>query len=130
MAVKTDVKLATLSYVILYVSNTKEATAFYRDTLGMKVKMDEEGWVELDAGAVTLALHHHEGQLPKEREGQPIVVFGVEKIHEAYEALKSKGIKFSDEPHEVCQTPDHVGLSADFKDPWGNAISIFGMEKK
>lgn len=130
MTVKTEVKLSTLSYVILYVPDTKEAVPFYRDTLGMKVKTSEEGWVELDAGGTTVALHGHENMPKKRDEAVPILVFGVEKIHEAYEYFQKKGIKFEKEPQEVCSTPDHVGMSADFCDPYGNKISIFGMEPK
>jgi lactoylglutathione lyase len=129
MAVKSEVKLTTLSYVIIYVPNTKEATAFYRDKLGFKVKMEEEGWVELETGSTTVALHGAD-DLPAKRDEKTILVFNVEKIKDAYEALQEKGIKFEAEPKEVCATPDHVGMSADFKDPWGNHLSIFAMEAK
>lgn len=129
MTVKSEVKLTTLSYVIIYVPDTKEATAFYRDTLGFKVKMEDDGWVELETGSATVALHSAEN-LPAKRDEKTNLVFSVENIKEAYEGLQEKGIKFEHEPHEVCQTPDHVGLSANFKDPWGNQLSIFGMEAK
>lgn len=129
MAVKSEVKLTTLSYVIIYVPNTKEATAFYRDKLGFKVKMEEDGWVELETGSTTVALHGGE-DLPAKRDEKTNLVFSVENIKEAYEALQAKGIKFEHQPHEVCQTPDHVGMSANFRDPWGNQLSIFGMEAK
>lgn len=131
MAVSTDIKLSTMSYVILYVPDTNEALNFYRDKLGMKVKMEDGGWIELESGATTLALHKTDEKMTGEkRPATPVVVFTVEKIKEAYEALKTKGIKFSKEPHEVCSTPDHTGMSADFLDPYGNELSIFGMEPK
>lgn len=128
-ATSSEVKLGTLSYVILYVSNTTEATAFYRDTLGFAVKSQEEGWVELETGSTTVALHQA-ADLPSKRDERTSLVFGVERIKPAYEALKAKGIKFEKEPQEVCVTPDHVGMSADFKDPYGNSLSIFAMEPK
>jgi predicted enzyme related to lactoylglutathione lyase len=130
MSVKTDVKLATLSYVIVYVTDTAKAVAYYRDTLGMKVKIEEDGWIEIDAGATTLALHHADKMSERKVEGNPILVFSVEKIKVAYEALKEKGIKFHHEPQQVCETPDHVGMSASFSDPWGNTLSIFAMEPR
>jgi catechol 2,3-dioxygenase-like lactoylglutathione lyase family enzyme len=128
MPVSTDVKLSTLSYVILYVKDTAKTVPFYRDTLGMKVKVDEQGWVELESGPVTLALHA-EANLPAKREGQPIVVFNVENIQQAYESLKAKGVKFEKEPHVVCEAEGKSGKSADFVDPDGNRLSIFGYEK-
>lgn len=130
MAVQTDVKLKTASYVILYVPETEKALSFYRDTLGMTVKVNEEGWVELDAGPLTLALHHIDKTVQRSPEGAATVVFTVEKIHDAYEALKAKGVKFHREPQQVCETPDGIGMSADFSDPWGNALSIYGTEPR
>lgn len=131
MPVSTEVKLSTLSYIILYVKDTKKAVPFYRDTLGVKVKSDEEGWVELETGSVTVALHGHDQTPPAHSETQPIVVFNVENIHQAYEALKTKGVKFEHEPVVVCEAgPEQVGMSASFRDPDGNRLSIFGMSKK
>jgi catechol 2,3-dioxygenase-like lactoylglutathione lyase family enzyme len=127
MPAKTDVKLSTISYIILYVHDTNKAVAFYRDTLGMTVKSDDEGWVELESGTTTLALHHEDNASPGPRNGSAVVVFAVEDILGAYEALKAKGVKFNAEPHQVCEAGDHVGKSADFTDPDGNALSIFGM---
>ncbi len=130
MTVKTDVKLATLSYVILYVTDTEKALPYYRDTLGLKLKSNEDGWVEFDTGAVTVALHHADELPARQLEAAPTLVFGVEKIQEAYEGLKQKGVKFHKEPQPVCETPDHIGMCAEFSDPWGNVLSIFAMEPR
>ena len=48
MPTSTKVKLSKLSYVIVYVKDTEKATQFYRDVLGMPVKVDAPGWVEFD----------------------------------------------------------------------------------
>jgi lactoylglutathione lyase len=129
MAVSTDVKLTTMSYVILYVKDTAKAVPFYRDTLGFKVKMDEHGWVELETGSTTLALHGHEKMPATRTDAEPIIVFNVENIQQAYEALKAKGIKFVSEPKVVCEVEGKIGKSADFKDLDGNSLSIFSYEK-
>jgi catechol 2,3-dioxygenase-like lactoylglutathione lyase family enzyme len=136
MPAATDVKINALSYVILYVKDTEKTKLFYRDTLGMKIKTDHPGWVELETGSTTLALHGEDKhnpakQAPKQAEsGQPIICFGVKDIYATYEALKAKGIKFTNEPQIVCEEGDQVGKSADFHDPDGNHLSIFGMVKK
>lgn len=130
MPVPTDVKISTLSYVILYVKDTAKTVPFYRDTLGLKVKVNEQGWVEFESGAVTLALHADENLPAKRAGGEPIVVFNVDDIQIAYEALKSKGVKFEKEPHVVCEAEGKSGKSADFVDPDGNRLSIFGYVKK
>lgn len=132
MAVKSDVRLDTISYVIVYVRDTEKALPFYRDTLGMKVKSAEPGWVELETKGTTLALHGMEPgkQHPGHKEGQPIVVFSVEKIHESIEALKTRGVKIEGAPKQVCEAGDHVGMSVEFHDPDGNLYSLFGMEPR
>lgn len=129
MPVPTDVKLSTLSYVILYVRDTQKIVAFYRDTLGLKVRVNEQGWAEFETGSVTLALHHHEGDMPKRNGAEPIVVFNVDDIQGTFEALKAKGVKFEKEPHVVCEAEGKTGKSADFNDPDGNRLSIFGYVK-
>lgn len=129
MAVSTDVKISTLSHVILYVKDTAKTLPFYRDTLGFKVKMEEPGWVELETGTTTLCLHGHEKMPATRTDADPIMVFGVDNIQHAYEAFKAKGIKFDGEPKVVCEAEGKVGKSADFKDPDGNRLSIFGYEK-
>lgn len=131
MPTTTEVKLSTLSYVILYVKDTAKTVPFYRDTLGLKVRVDEHGWVELETGSVTLALHSDDKLPAKRQGGEPIVVFNVENIQQAYESLKAKGVKFEKEPQIVCEADGNkTGKSADFVDPDGNRLSIFGYEKK
>ena len=131
MPAKTDVKLSTLSYVILYVRDASKSVPFYRDTLGLKVRVDSPGWVEFETGATTVALHSDE-KLPAVRpHGQAVAVFNVEDIDVAYESLKAKGIKFAKEPQVVCEgEAGKVGRSADFQDPDGNPLSIFGYGAK
>lgn len=132
MPAGTDVKIKALSYVIIYVPDTKEATKFYKEKLGFAVKMEEDGWVELESGPTTIALHAAEPDMQKAtaKTLSPVLVFKVDNIQEAYTALKAKGVEFNNEPHEVCSTPDHVGFSADFSDLFGNKLSIYGETKK
>jgi metallothiol transferase len=131
MPVKTDVKLTSLGYVIVYVKDTQRAKAFYRDTLGMKIKTDDEGWVEFETGACTFALHSDPKLGDQRSPGQPIPVFHVDDIKRAYQALKNAGVKFESSPRQVCEVgPKQVGMTADFFDPDGNFLSIFGIVDK
>ena len=112
MTVQTEVKLNKLSYVILYVPDTKAALPFYTEKLGMKVKLEDEGWIELESGAATLCLHSAKDVPEEKRACMPTMVFDVPNIDEAYSQLKEKGIKFEKEPHEVCSTPEGKGYSS------------------
>lgn len=125
---KVDIKLSTISYIILYVRDTAKSLEFYRDTLGLTVKHEEESWVELNTGAATLALHKDDSS--HVGNGKAIVVFGVDNINGTYEALKQTGINIARPPHVVCETPEAVGLSIDFQDPDGNWLSLYGMQNK
>lgn len=126
MPVSTPVHLKTIGYVILYVKDAMKTAEWYKDTLGIAIKFAEEGWAELETFGTTLALHSHD-KLPTTREEtQAVTVFQVEDIKATYQALKDKGVKFEKEPHEVCAQDDFVGLSADFTDPDGNKLSIYG----
>ena len=116
-----------LSLVIFYVRDPMASLAFYRDLLGMKVKEASPHWVELDCGGTALALHPH-ANLPEKRDAaNPWVVFQVDDVHGAYQALLDKGVKFMSAPKQVCGDETYVGLSADLADPDGNLLSLFGM---
>jgi lactoylglutathione lyase len=131
MPVKSDVKITSLGYVIVYVKDIDRGVAFYRDTLGLKVKLDDSGWVEFDTGAATLALHVDPKLTGNRSPGQPIPVFCVENINQAYESLKKSGVKFDHAPRQVCEAgPNKIGMSADLIDPDGNFISIYGVVDK
>lgn len=130
MPTSTKAKLSTLSYVIVYVKDTEKATQFYRDVLGMKVKVEAPGWVEFDSGSTTIALHGIENAPAKPKEGNPDLVFAVENVYEAYDELKKAGVKFNNEPHQVCEEGDKVGFSAGFHDHDGNSLSIFSYVDK
>jgi len=132
MATPTKVALSTIGYVILHVQNVEKATAFYRDQLGLKVKMQEGNWVELDTGKTVLALHaEQETKFPAEPKGPTCVVFNVDDVNATYEHLNNAGVKFEEKPRQVCEIgPGQIGVSADFRDLDGNLLSIFGVVKK
>lgn len=131
MTVKAPVKLDKLAYVILYVEDAEKALEFYRDILALEVIHAEGGWVELKTGQTTLALHSHDEKIEKDRRhAQPTVVFSVENVEKAYEDLKGRGVKFEGKPNQVCDTPDFTGRAAEFRDPWGNLLSIYSTVLK
>lgn len=124
------ISLSNLAYVIMYVKDTEKSVPFYRDQLGIKVRMQHPGWVELETGSTILALHGEEKPMPKRTEGQPVMVFHVDDVYATFEALKANGIKFDSDPRQVCEEETSIGFSADFKDPDGNLLSIFSLVPK
>lgn len=111
-----------VSHVMLGVSDFNRSVAFYRDTLGFALQQQFESFAFFDGGTMTLALSgdiwNHAGKAP----GAMQVVFGVENVKSAYAALKAKGVEFMNEPRNV----NGRDWAANFRDPDGHLLSIFG----
>ncbi len=118
-----EFKLSQIGVVMLGVQDLARSVAFYRDKLGLSVTGEVPGaFTFLNAGSVTLALAlplaKHTGQGP----GATEIVFSVEDLTAAYEALKGRGVSFTQEPRNVTGPM----WAANFNDPDGHRLSIFG----
>jgi catechol 2,3-dioxygenase-like lactoylglutathione lyase family enzyme len=125
-AMPSDFKLTQIGVIMLGVKETARSVAFYRDQLGLTVKMAFEGFTFLDAGTVTLVL----SEALARGTGGPIagateVVFSVPDVRAAYAALRSQGVDFTDEPRQVSGPM----WAANFRDPDGHGLSVFGPER-
>lgn len=113
-------KVRAVDFVSYGVANMDKALAFYRDILGLKVEMNHEGiWVELSAGAMTLALIGPPWGTPPQPgyQGGGTVALSVEDMQASLEELKAKGVAILDGPHD---TP--VCHMAQIADPDGNRL--------
>jgi catechol 2,3-dioxygenase-like lactoylglutathione lyase family enzyme len=126
MASAPDVKLTKIGIIMLGVKEMKSSLAFYRDVLGLSIKFPGPEFAFLDAGGVTLCLRSAPGLKDSNDERRTEVVFQVEDIQAAHDALKARGVAFRQEPRIV--TGDQ--LAADFRDPDGHVLSIFGPRAK
>jgi catechol-2,3-dioxygenase len=120
-----QLQLGQVEYVIMYVKDGEALLPFYRDTLGLSVKSQSPGWIELDAGALTIALHDRPGaeQTPLTRTE---IVFHTPDVQGAYSRLKERDIPWVNELREVHCEPGYVAYAAAFHDPDGNLLSIYG----
>ena len=119
----SNFKLSQIGVLMLGVQDLAKSVAFYRDKLGLVVSGEVPGeFAFLKAGSVTLGLSmpiaKHTGQGP----GCTEVVFSVDDVTAAYEALKGRGVHFTHEPR-VATGPMWV---ANFNDPDGHRLSVFG----
>ncbi len=116
--------LSTLGTVVVFVSDMARAKRFYAGTLGLPVRKDVGGWVELGTGAVTLALHDGAVAGADARPGAPhvSVSFEVASVARVVAALRGDGVRFSRGPVEIAPGR-HV---ANFLDPDGNDLSVAG----
>jgi catechol 2,3-dioxygenase-like lactoylglutathione lyase family enzyme len=120
-----DFKLSQISIVMLGTKDLARSLEFYRDRLGLEIRNQIPGFAFLNAGAVTLCLCEPLARVADGAlNGATEVVFCVDSVKPAYEALKAQGVVFTHEPRNVTGP----SWAANFNDPDGHKLSIFGSE--
>lgn len=121
--------LDRIGQVALHVGDVAEATAFYRDTLGMRFLFEAPGLAFFDCAGTRLMLGEPESEAdlpsgdPAEDAGV-ILYFDVPDIQAAHEALADRGVSFVEGPRKVAELEDSALWLAFFRDPWGNALAL------
>ena len=121
---ETKFHLAKVGMVILGVADSEKSVAFYRDQLGLKLTAQFEGFAFFEAGGIMLILSRGLAQATGKGAGATEVVFSVEHVRASYDALRGQGVEFINEPRVI--SPGNWG--ANFRDPDGHGLSIFGPE--
>ncbi len=98
---------------------------FYRDTLGLKVGIEAEGFVVFgDPEAPCLALGtHSEVHGPNTDSARHMVGLGTDDLDAEYERLKGNGVEFIEAPTDSAGDGPRI---ATLKDPEGNLVQLFG----
>ena len=122
-----------IDLVTLLVDDIEGCKAFYRDVLGLTIKKDRGGCVELENSNVRLALYPRRGlaemlkepSLGEPRQGHTLVLsFPVdtpEEVDTTYEEIVAKGARSFRPPGNMPW-----GLrAAFFLDPDGNLLEVF-----
>ncbi|HEX6513118.1 MAG TPA: VOC family protein [Chloroflexota bacterium] len=117
-----DFKPNGITIVMLGVTDLEASTAFYVERLGMRATGQVQGFAFLDGGGVTLALSEPLAKISDHLVGATEVIFGVDDIQAAYRELTARKVKFLNEPRRI----DDTNWAADFADPDGHVLSIFG----
>ena len=120
-----DIKLTRINNIFLGVTDLARSAAFYRETLGLDLQFEMDGFVFLNAGGVALALSTVHVGLATPPAGATEVVFGVDDVTATHEAWISRGVEFLSAPRNV--TGDQ--WAANFRDPDGHLLSIFGPQR-
>ncbi len=120
-----DAPKLTVGNLMLGVRDMARSVAFYRDALGLPLRFASEEFTFFDGGGVTLVLHHMASLPAAPDERRTEVVFHVEDIDDAHRALAERGVDFRIEPR-IATGPSWV---ADFRDPDGHVLSIFGPRR-
>ncbi len=117
------VRLNAIGQIHISVDDVSRAVAFYRDTLGMTLLFEVPGqpMAFFDCGGIRLYLGRPE---TPEFRSNPLIYYRVESIHDAYDALRERGVRFSGEPRVAHKTETSELWLAGFKDPDGNNLVL------
>lgn len=126
MSESSAFRIDNIGYVILYVKDVEKAAAFYRDALGIPSGNVSPEWGELQTKGTTLALHRADEAPPFHHPAIPDVVFNCEDVVAAHAELKARKVKIHD-LKPVWESPEVVGVAAEFHDIDGNRLSIHGV---
>jgi catechol 2,3-dioxygenase-like lactoylglutathione lyase family enzyme len=108
-----------LDHVWFWVSDMERSVTFYRDALGLALRVRHgDEWAELEAGSVHIGLHGSRGEHPVPHGGT--AVFRVGDLDLAKAALEERGVTFEEHLGEV----PGIARYASFDDPDGNSMQL------
>ena len=111
--------------VIIWTEDLVRLLTFYRDTLGLTPHSVRPEFVSFKWGDMRLGLGvHSEVKGPAKEPNRIMVNFGVEDVHEEFETLSGRGVRFIRPPER-----EHWGgWVSTFADPDGNLIQLMQLE--
>lgn len=111
--------LQNLSTLLVYVRDMPRCVAFYRDTLGLPLKLESPEWSEFALGSgVVLGLHSARPGMAPAAPGW-VPSFRVADIKAARERITASGSGVAMEFHDIPG-----GVVIDVTDPDGNTLSL------
>jgi methylmalonyl-CoA/ethylmalonyl-CoA epimerase len=128
MTTSTDFAgLSQIGQIAINVQDVERATAFYRDTLGMRFLFAFPGLAFFDCDGVRLMLSRAED--PKLDHPASILYYRVADIEATHQALAARGVRFEQGPHLVARMPDHELWLADFYDSEENLLALMAEKR-
>lgn len=127
MSSPTPPAIAEIGQIAVVVSDVAQATAFYRDVLGLKFLFSAgPNLAFLAAGGVRLMLTTPQGH--GEVGKNSILYFKVAGVEAAHAAIVARGAKNERAPQLTAKMPDHELWIGFVRDPDGNLVGL--MEEK
>lgn len=114
--------LSHIGQIAITVRDLDRAVAFYRDQLGMRHLFSVPQLAFFDCDGVRLMLSRPER--PEFDHPSSIIYYKVERIDDAVEALKGRGVAFEDEPHVIADMGTYTLWMAFFRDSEHNLLGL------
>ena len=112
-----------IGQIALTVSNVADATAFYRDRVGLKFLFEVPGMSFFDAGGPRLLLGQAEPGSTA-APGSTILYFRVDDIEAAHRELSARDVPCLREPRLAHRAGDHDLWLAFYRDPDENRFAL------
>ncbi len=123
------VGISRVGQVQIRAHEVERAADFYEKILGLKLLFKAPpGLAFFDCGGVRLMLDRPEK--PEVDHNSSILYFAIPYIQAAHATLKSRGVKFEDEPHVIAHMPDHDLWMTFFRDSEGNLMALMSEVRK
>ncbi len=125
-----EIVLKKVGQIAVRVKDVARAAAFYRDTLGMKLQLQQPNLAVLDCGGVTIFLTPPENAV--EAGHNSIIYFEVDDIQQTAKSLAARGVTIVEKPNEVGKLGTVSVWIAIFRDSEENLMGLRSMvaEKK
>jgi len=114
--------LDAIGQIAIVVHDVPRATAFYRDTLGMRFLFEAPNMAFFDCGGVRLMLSPPSA--PEFDHPGSILYYKVGDIDRAFHVLAERGVAFEQKPHLVAKLESHDLWLAFFRDPDKNLLGL------
>lgn len=120
-AIAASFSLSNIGQIAISVTDIDRATAFYADTLGMKLLFRVPNMGFFDCDGVRLMLSGSEQQAGT---SATVIYFKVSDIHQAFAVIKNRNAAIEREPHLIARMSSHEIWMAFFRDPDGNLLAL------
>ena len=117
--------LNVIGQISMRALDIERATAFYRDTLELRLLFRAGTLSFFDCAGVRLMLSLPEGEF--DHPGSTLY-FKVDDIHATHDTLVSRGVEIVGKPHVIAKMPDHELWMSFFRDSEGNTLAL--MEER
>ncbi len=129
MSSSTPPGLSEIGQIAIIVGDVAQATAFYRDVLGLKFLFPAGPTMAfLAAGTVRLMLTTPQGA--GEVGKNSILYFKVDDLTATHAAIVARGARKESEPRLIAKMPDHDLWMAAVRDPEGNIIELMSEVRR
>jgi methylmalonyl-CoA/ethylmalonyl-CoA epimerase len=129
MSSPAPLAVSEIGQIAIIVGDVPQATAFYRDVLGLKFLFPAGPTMAfLAAGSVRIMLTTPQGAGAVGKNS--ILYFKVADLAATHAAIVARGAKKESDPRLIAKMPDHELWMAAVSDPEGNVIELMSEVRK